>query len=165
MFKIYELIFNFYHFSLKFFQFSLQNFPKIFPDFPQGVSTQNFLLKLFQWNILQNKILHRSLILQLLQGSQHYRFFLRSTEFRKWYAFLQNFVRSFEIFEFVTDFAIFWFFSTLFTRNWESLQLWSASIEVWARSCSGVVYNFVSLNLNFVIKMSKKFEKNKIPYI
>ncbi len=44
-----------------------------------------------------------------------------------------------------------------FTRNLESSQLWSASLEVWA--CSfGVVYN-LGRNLNFVIRMSKQFEK------
>ncbi len=31
--------------------------------------------------------------------------------------------------------------------------------------CSGTVYNFVSVNLNFVIRMSKKYEKIIIPYI
>ncbi len=39
-------------------------------------------------------------------------------------------------------------------------QVWSASIEVWAYSSSGVLYNFVFANLNFVIRLSKKFEKN-----
>ncbi len=56
------------------------------------------------------------------------------------------------------------FFPTLFTYNWESSKLWSASVEVWVCSCNGVVYNFVSVNLNFVIKISKKLQK-KNPYI
>ncbi len=92
------------------------------------------------------------------QGCQHYEFFCRNTEFRKWSVFLQICTWSFKIYRFLTDFAIFWFFSTFFIRNWESSQLWSASIEVWACSCSDV-YNFVFVNLNFVIRMSKKFEK------
>ncbi len=99
------------------------------------------------------------------QGCQHYGFFSRSTEFRKWSVFLQIFIASYKIFGFFTDFAIFWFFSPCFTCNWELSRLWSASIEVWACSFSGGVYNFVSVNLNFVIRMSKKFEKNKIPSI
>ncbi len=55
------------------------------------------------------------------------------------------------------------FFSTFLTRNWGSSKLWSASIEVQACSCSGVVYNFMCVNPNFVIRMPKKFEKNQIP--
>ncbi len=58
--------------------------------------------------------------------------------------------------DFFTDFVIFWFFSTFFTRNWKSSQLWSTR-DVWTCSCSGVVYNFVSVNLKFVIKMWKKY--------
>ncbi len=49
-------------------------------------------------------------------------------------------------------------------HGWRS-QVWSASVEVWAYSCNGVGYNFVFVNLNFVIRMSKKFEKTLIPYI
>ncbi len=48
----------------------------------------------------------------LVQDCQHYRFFHRSTESRKWFIFLQIFIWSFKIFFFFTDFAIFWFFST-----------------------------------------------------
>ncbi len=67
--------------------------------------------------------------------------------------------------DFLQILQFFDFFHHFFTRNWELSQLWSGSIEVWACSCSSVVYNFVSVNLNFVIRMSKKIEKNKIPYI
>ncbi len=52
--------------------------------------------------------------------------------------------------------SFFDFFSPFFTHNWELSQLWNASIEIWSCSCSGVVYNFVSVNLDFVIRMSKK---------
>ncbi len=62
------------------------------------------------------------------QGCQHYRFFHRSTEFRKWSVFLQIFIWSFKIFGFFTDFAIFWFFSTSFIviGNHNSLWPWSS---------------------------------------
>ncbi len=81
-----------------------------------------------------------------IQGCQHYRFFRRSTEFRKWSVFLQIFIWSCEIFGFFTDFAIFWFFSTLFTHNWESSKLYSTSIEL--LSCIIVLFSF-SLLLYF----------------
>ncbi len=62
------------------------------------------------------------------QVCQHYGFFRRSTEFKKWSVFIQIFVRSFEIFGFFMDFAIFWYFSTFFIiiRNYHILLPWSS---------------------------------------
>ncbi len=62
------------------------------------------------------------------QGCQHYGFFRRSTEFRKWSVFPQIFIGSFKIFGFFTDFAIFLYFSTFFIviGNHNSPQPWSS---------------------------------------
>ncbi len=62
------------------------------------------------------------------QGCQHYGFFHRSAEFRKWSTFLQIFIQSFEIFGFCADFAIFWFFPTFFIviGNHRRFRPWSS---------------------------------------
>ncbi len=56
------------------------------------------------------------------QGCQHYGFFHRSTEFRKWCLFLQIFIRNFEIFGFFYGFCNFLIFFNIFYHNWESLH-------------------------------------------
>ncbi len=57
----------------------------------------------------------------------NYRFFRRSTEFRKWSVFLQIFIRNFEIFGFFKDFDIFWFFSTFFIVIGNDHRFWPCS--------------------------------------
>ncbi len=61
------------------------------------------------------------------QGCQHYKFFHKSTEFRKWFVFLQIFIWRFEIFGFFTDFEIFWYFSTFFMVIGNDHKFWPCS--------------------------------------
>ncbi len=65
------------------------------------------------------------------QGCQHYRFFRRSAEFRKWSVFLQIFIRSFEIFDFLLILKFFDFFQHFLIGNHPMLRPCSSWTANW----------------------------------